>query len=241
MELDLQKIAQLLLRKSWIIVACALIVGVGSYVYSAFVITPLYAAKTTLYVYNNENRKNTATVTSTDITVSQQLVETYIVLLRSNTVLEEVAQRTKLGYSAKQIRGMMTASAENETEIFNVTVHCPVPEHAAVLANTIAEVGKETIVRVVKAGSVEVVDTATVPWSPSYPNEAKNGLIGLLIGAFLAAAVLVIMEIFDTRIKSEESLNENFEIPVICLVPVVDALTPAHPYQTEPAKEGNAK
>ena len=222
MELDLEKLIDILLRRWWIIVVSLIVAAISTLLVSTFLIAPVYSAQATLYVNNSENRQATATITSSDISVSKTLVDTYIVILKSDAVLNDVANQCKLGYTAEEIRPMISASSVNNTEIFQVTVENENPKHAQIIANTLIEVGPSQIIRVVKAGSVEVIDSAIVPTEPSSPNILLNTVVGGLFGLILSIMCVLLFEMLDTRIKTEEDLTDLFTVPVIGVIPSVN-------------------
>ena len=59
-------------------------------------------------------------------------------MIRSDTVLEKVAEASELDVSAAGIRGAMSASQIDETELFKVTITHADPQTAADIANAIA-------------------------------------------------------------------------------------------------------
>ena len=71
---------------------------------------------------------------------------------------------------------------------------------------------------------MEVVDRAVVKMSPVSPNVMKNTVIGLMIGFLLSAGVIVLRELTDTTIRSEEMLLEKMpDIPILAVVPDLTA------------------
>jgi len=223
MELDLKKLFEILLRRWWII-CLAFISGITSaFLITRLFIDPVYSAKATLYVYNSENRQQSSTITSSDLSVSKTLVDTYIVILKSDAVLNEVSKQCDLGYSAEEIRRMISASSVNNTEVFQVTVENKNPHHAQIITNTLIEVAPPQIIRVVHGGSVEVIDSATLPTAPSSPNVLLNTVIGGFLGLMLSVMGAILFEMLDTRIKSEEDLTEIYNIPVIGVIPSINA------------------
>ena len=147
------------------------------------------------------------------------MVSTYVVLLKSDSVLNEVARITDFGYTPAQIRKMIKASAENNTEVMKVTVENTNPVHAQVLTNTLIDVGAEKIVKVMKAGSVEIIDSAKLPIKPSGPNILLNTVIGAMLGAMLSVMAVLLLEMYDTKIKSEDDLKELFKVPILGVIP----------------------
>lgn len=186
-----------------------------------FFITPTYTASCTLYVYSNTDRVSTdSSIGQGELTASQQLVNTYIVVLESDFVLDEVAQNLDLNMTASQLRSMVDCAQINETEIFSVTVTSTSPALAADIANAIADVAPDAIVETIKAGGVSVIDYAKVPSAPSSPNFKLNILIGAMVGLVVTFLVFFIRELFDTTVTEEADLEREFEnIPVIGTIP----------------------
>ncbi|MCD7818887.1 MAG: Wzz/FepE/Etk N-terminal domain-containing protein, partial [Lachnospiraceae bacterium] len=79
--IHLGQLTKLLLRNIWIIILCTLLLCTGAYAYSNICITPLYKSSVKMYVNNTTNSSDTTSITSSDITASQNLVDTYAVVL----------------------------------------------------------------------------------------------------------------------------------------------------------------
>ncbi len=220
-EIDLRKVFSMLKKRIIYIILGTLLVAVISGCITEFFITPNYTASCTLYVYSNTDRVSTdSSIGQGEITASQQLVNTYIVVLESDFVLEEVAQNLELNMTASQLRSMISCSQINETEIFEVTVTSASPALAADIANAIADVAPDAIVETIKAGGVSVIDYAKVPSSPSSPNFKLNIAIGALVGFVVTFLAFFIRELFDTTVTEEADLEREFEdIPLIGTIP----------------------
>ena len=218
MELDLRKLIVILWEKWWIITLSIVVAAVITFGFFFFFVDPVYTSESTMYVYNSETR-TTGSITTGDLTVARNMVSTYVVLLKSDSVLSEVARITNFGYTPLQIKGMIKASAENNTEVMRVTVENTDPVHAQAIANTLLDVGAEKIVNVMKAGSVEIIDSAKLPTAPSGPNILLNTVIGAMLGLMISVMVILLLEMFDTKVKSEEDLKELFNIPILGVIP----------------------
>ncbi|MEG0579332.1 MAG: Wzz/FepE/Etk N-terminal domain-containing protein, partial [Niameybacter sp.] len=190
-EITLQEIFSILWGKVLLIILCTILGGGVAFGITAFVIDPEYTAKVTMYVNNSEGKQD-AYMNINDINASQKLVSTYVEILKSDTVLNKVIEEGGLEYSTGDIREMMSASSVNGTEIFEVKIISKDAKESALIANTIAEVGPEEIIRVVKAGSVELIDPAKVPTAPSSPNVILNTIIGIMLGGVLSVLGVLI-------------------------------------------------
>lgn len=218
LELDLMEILLILIKRIWIILACTIGLGVGVFLISRFLITPQYSASISMYVYNGEKRADQL-ITASDLSTSQKLVQTYIVVLTSNTVLERVSIQLENAYTPEDLRKMIAAASISNTEAFGVTVTNSDPAAAQRIANTIAEFAPDEIIRVVKAGGVEVIDYAVLPVRPSSPHNARNGAIGALLGLILSSLLVIVLAMLDTTVRSEEDLTNKFNLPVLGVIP----------------------
>jgi len=218
MELDLTKTLSALLGKIWIIITVTMLSGIIFFVSSAFFMTPMYTSQALLYVSNMSERKSSI-VTTGDVNVSRELVNTFVVILNSRTVLDKVAEQAGLDYTSTEIKNMISANSVSSTEVFRISVTHSDPAEAQIIADAILKVAPSEVKRVMNAGAVSVIDYATLPLSPSSPNIARNTVLGAFLGAILSCAVIVIMQSLDSRIKNQFILAENFDLPIIGVVP----------------------
>ena len=100
-EIDLLHLAKVLMKKWWLILLVTIITGVASLVGTLFFVTPLYTSDVKFYVNNSDISVGniTASITSGDISAAQSLVDTYIVILKSRSTINDVIQRGGLDYS----------------------------------------------------------------------------------------------------------------------------------------------
>lgn len=219
-DIDLGKIFYMMKKRIIYIILATLITAVAAGCFTEFFIEPKYSASCKFYVYSNTDRVSTQqTISQTELSTSQQLVNTYIVALESDNILENVIEELDLDMTAAQLKGMISCSQINETPFFRVTVSDVSAAQAADIANAIAKVAPEEVVKVIKAGGMTVLDYAKVPSSPSSPNLKKNVLIGALAGFAVAFAGFFIYELFDTTITSEKDIEREFEIPILGTIP----------------------
>ncbi len=217
-EIDLRRLLFVLWQRIWLIGLVGVLCAVLAFGYAWFFITPTYSASTQLYV--NNNYVDSPGFSSSQLVAAQDLAETYMVILESRNVLDVVASKTNLGYTYRQLKSMISASAVNETEVFQVTVIGYDYKHVAVIANAIAEVLPDKIAAVVEGSSVRVVDYAVENPSPVGPSYSRYLLLGAVVGIVLSAAVAVFLDIIDTTITSEDHLNQVYsKYPLLAVIP----------------------
>jgi len=216
-EISLKALFVCVLKKLWIVAITVIVFGCAAFVITTFVITPQYSA--TIRLYADNKTEATSSLTSSDVSAAKSLVDTYITIIKSNSVVDAIAKRSGLEYSAEQIKTMISAKSVNGTEVFDVSVTGAVPEECAVIANEIATLAPSKISRIVNGSSVKIIDSAKVPTSPISPSLPKNVLIACLLGLAISCVSVVIAYMSDTTIYNEDDIKEFCTLPVLGIFP----------------------
>lgn len=227
-QIDIKRMIEVVLDRIVSVVVITIIFGLLAFALSEFLIVPKYESSITMYVNNRrnatENSMETKTMTS-DITASQMLVPTYIEMIKSNNVLQEVADevREKTGekFTVKKIKNMLTAEAVSNTEIIRVSIKTEDSRLAREIANTIADVAPEKIQKFIELSDVRIIDKAKISTSPVSPNVRNNTILGALIGFVLSISFILLRELFDVRVKSVDDLVSSFQFPVLGTIPEI--------------------
>ena len=217
-QININDILSLFARRWWVILLCGLIVGAVTFSFTYFLVAPVYTSSGTLYV-NNVKDKNAINLTQNDIMLSQKLVNTYAEILNSETFRQNISRKLDSEVTSSQLKKMIKMSGVGETEILKVSASSTDPEMARKVVQAILVSAPEEIVRVVKAGSVEIIDNANVPTIPSSPNIQLNTIIGILAGILLSILIIFIIEFFDTTVKDEADLTNKYALPVLGVIP----------------------
>lgn len=218
-EIDLPRLMRALWRRAWAIVLAMLLSGAAAFSYTRFLVTPLYQASALMYVNNSSITVGSTSVSLSDLSASQTLVDTYIVILKTRLTLSEVIRQAELDYAYEDLRDMIDAAPVNSTEIFEITVTSPYPAEAELVANTIVKVLPEKISEIMDGSSVRTVDYAVRPVKKSAPSFTKNTALGLLAGLVLSCGVIVLGELLDEQIRDEEYLTQTYDFPILAAVP----------------------
>ena len=218
-EIDLQKLLLAYLRQAWLIVLCGVIAALGTFYVTANHITPLYRTSVTIYVNNTKSNDVVEYVDGSSLSTSARLVATYVNIIRSDTVLTKVVEKSGLDFTAEEIRGMMTTSQLGNTEMFQVFITYADPVTAAEVANAIAEVAPGEIGNFVEGSSTKIIDYAKIPTTRHSPNYRKNTLLGGIVGIAAAVLYITLRYLLDVRLKDSEDLEMIFDIPVLGQIP----------------------
>ncbi len=225
-EVDLKRLLNAVLKKSWLIAIVAVVCAIIAYLWTFYFVTPQYQSSAMFYVNNSNISMGDASfsITTGDLSAAKSLVNSYIVILETRETLLDVADYSGVARSVEELRSMITAASVNDTEIFKVVVTGPNPAETEKIANAVAYILPKRISGIIEGTSAKVVAAAVVPTAPSTPNYASNTTKGLLLGAVLAAAVIVLLQIFDVSIRSEDDITRICKHPVLASVP--DMTTP---------------
>ncbi len=228
-EINLADVFQILLSK-WVFIliaglVAALIVGLATH----FFIKKKYSAHTTMYVFANSEQNQTGTISSSELAAADNLIKTYQVIVKSNSVLDVVAERFNAEHpehasrnvTASFLSRVTSVSVPTGTKLIQIDIKTENSVLSADIANTFAKYVPDQIVRITKAGGVEIVDYATVPRSPSSPNLTRNVVIGFAAGFILAAIIFLLRAYLDTTIYTSEEVQKVSNCPVIGTIPMI--------------------
>jgi len=135
-EKDPRWFFELIRRELWIVIACMAIAIVVAIIVTQFVL-PAYEATATLLIEPSQDF-NPSDYSS--INAGEQLALTYSQMLVGKPVLLAVIQQLNLDETPDKLEKRITVKPINGTQLIRLTASDSLPEKAATLANTLAEV-----------------------------------------------------------------------------------------------------
>ena len=219
MEIDFQRLLGAVWKRAGVIILVSVLAAVISFLITFFVITPQYESSAMFYVNNNSLSIGNVDISTGDISAAKELVESYIVILNSRTTLNDVIDYAGVNRTYDQMLDMITASAVNSTEIFEIVVTSPDPIEAERIASAICYILPKRIANIIEGTSAKIVDTAVLPSQPSSPSYVNNVALGFLMGFALCLTVIILREIFDVTIREEEDITQHCPYPILTAVP----------------------
>ena len=100
---------------------------------SKFLMTPQYQASALMIV--NTRQDTTANVTSDQLNSASKLVSTYSIIVKSDTVLNQVIANLGLNMSYETLAGKVGVAAVDDTQVMEITVTDANPDGARRCAN----------------------------------------------------------------------------------------------------------
>lgn len=219
-EIDVLSLLRTIWRKKFLILLTAILTTGLAFAYSAFLATPQYDSTTRLYVVN-QSSDNGAGITNQDLQAGSFLVKDYKEIILSQDVLKNVT--TTLGIT-DDIKEKITVNIPVDTRILSITVRDSDPNQAATIANTLRDEAAKKIIEVTKVSDVTTLEAALPAEKPSTPQTKRNLVLGFIVGAFLATALVLVLEVLDDRVKRPQDIEEGLGMTLLGVVPQAEKL-----------------
>lgn len=223
-ELSLWDVAKILFAKiHWVLLA-GVIAAVGVYGIVTIFVTPTYESRVSFYVYNSTNTVSQGTINNSDLQAAESLATTYSKILASNSVLDSVLNdlKTEDSLSRKELSRMVDVAVVSDTQLLEVIVTSTDPKLAYRIANSFARVAPTEIVRITKAGGVEVVDRPEIAAEKSAPRTVFDSAIGFVLGMMLVSVIIILRMLADTTIYLPEDIEKEVSVTILGQIPNIN-------------------
>ncbi|MDE0545402.1 polysaccharide biosynthesis tyrosine autokinase [Microbacterium sp. C7(2022)] len=209
-----------ILRKSWLLIVVATLVGVGAAAAYSLTRTPMYEAQSTVFVSSQGGVTIGELQQGSNFTQSR--VSTYTNLVTTPIVMNPVIAELGLGMTSDQLASQVTASSPTNTSLITITVTDADPVLAADIANALGASLTSAVEAIetpqgsdTSPVSLTRVQDAIPPLSPSSPNVPLNLALGLLVGLAVGVGIAVLRAVLDTRIRTAHDVELVTDRPII--------------------------
>lgn len=216
-ELDLKEIFNMFWTRILQIILIVLIFIVIGILYSYLYVTPQYKAYTTLLLATSTD--DSETITTTDISLNNNLVSTYGELIKSKTVLGEVINNLGIEKTEASLESAVSVSQRKSTQVIEIDVVDKDPYQAKIIANEVAKVFAKKVEEIYKINNIHVVDTAEEPTTPYNINHMKDIVMFAFIGLVVACIYVLIANMLDTTVKNKEDVERKLGLTVLVSIP----------------------
>lgn len=194
-EIDIKDVFYTLIKGYKVILSSIIIFILLAWFYTAYISFPdedSFSVNATMVIHSEQVKVvDGEMIMENVISLSQRMVNTYQVILLSDSVLEKVNNEQGTNIPPPEMREWISVTSPKDSEVLMVTVEHSDPELAAGIANSMMEVAPEVISSTVEVGTVNVVDYAKVPEDPdkvaaNYPlNLSVASVLGFMLGTFI--------------------------------------------------------
>lgn len=216
--MTLLELFKLLRKHLALVVALPIVLAIATAGFSWGSMQNQYTATVSVYVLTAKDDANSNTTAYNDLTASQLMANDIATLAKSETVQKRTAE--SLGMAS--LSGYkISVEAGTTTRVISISVTAGKADAASIVANEIASVLSTVAQDVMGVESVNVVDAAQVPESPSGPPRTMYTAVAFLAGIFLAVAIVVLLDMLNTRVRNPEEAEELLGVPVIGRIPTI--------------------
>ncbi|MAP64008.1 MAG: chromosome partitioning protein [Microbacterium sp.] len=209
-----------ILRKNWLIIVIATLVGVGSAAAYSLTRVPQYEASSTVFVSTQAG--STVSELQQGSNFTQSRMTTYAELVTKPIVTNPVIAELGLGVTSDALSTKVSASNPLNTQLVTITVTDPDPVQAANVANALGASLSSAVEAIENTTGAETspvrltrVEDAIPPLSPSSPNVPLNLALGALVGLAIGVGVAVLRSVVDTRIRTPRDVELVTDTPLI--------------------------
>ncbi len=217
--IEIMMLIRCILDKWKAVVACGLICALIGVIFAAVTYVPTYTS-TISYVINAKSTSNDSTLNPNDFMVAEYLANTYTYVIKSHDFIQRV--KAECGLSEDITRYISSSLVEN-SNIMRVVVRSEDRDKSYNIAHAISLYLPEKAKETVRSGSLDALESPLAPVLPDANNKLfKMGILGLVAGIALAAAVIVVLQLLRKVIMTPNALTEKIDIKLIGSVPHVD-------------------
>lgn len=215
---SVKEIIQLFLRKLWLIIGLSLVLG-SAYAYHYETNIPSqYTSYSTMVIGKPADYKVDG-ISITEVRINREFLSTYTELAKSTTVLTKIIQDLNLGLSPSTLRNRIAISLMNDSELIKITVRDYNPDRAALIANKMVEVFMGNVSELLQISNTQVVDPAVPSRYPIRASILSRFVIGATGGIALSIFIILLLNLFDHKIRSKEALETKYGYAVIATIP----------------------
>lgn len=213
-EIDLKDLFFELLGEWKKICVSTVLAAIIMFIVSAFIITPQYQSTSKLYLVKAD------TISSlTDLQLGTNLATDYMQIIDGRPILDQVIENLELDMTYDELHGMLTFNNPTSSRIIEITVTHPDPQTAKAIADEVADVAADFIKEKMVQDKPSVLQYGYVASAPVSPSVMKNSIIGGVVGAFLAIAIIVITYLLNDTIMTPDDMERKVGLNVLASLP----------------------
>lgn len=214
-EVDLLWLFYALFKKLWLIIAVAVICACSMAGYTYFRIEPTYTSTSTMLVLTKE----TTLSSLADLQLGTQLTKDYTVLITSRPVLNEVIENLDLTMNYKSLRQKISIENPEDTRILTISVTTNNAQQAKAIVDELAQVSSAFIGDKLEVTPPKIIEEGESVGIKTGPSITKNTAIGFVVGALVVCIIIVVLELLNDTIQTEEDIERYLDIPTLAVIP----------------------
>lgn len=205
-------------KRYWLLMLVLVVILGGAFCLRSYRnYSPIYSANAT-FTITSDNSSLYSSSSYLNTRTASQIVNTFPYILNSGILQKKIAE--DLGMET--IPGSITTETLGSTNMITIVVNSSDPQHAYDILQSVIEHYPEVAEPVIGEVFMNLLDMTDVPESASNPPSYKRDIFkGMIVGAALCAAVLLIYAFTRNTIHEEEDFRKMLNIDCICAIPQI--------------------
>jgi capsular exopolysaccharide synthesis family protein len=211
-----------LLREHWRLIIGCLLLGLLGAVVVTYVQPRSYSADVRMYVAWQTTPDSPSSARELAL-LAEQRVLSYQELARSDRISSEVVARLGLPLTAGEVRGKLSANAPLDTVVLSITATDESAARAADIANAagaamvglVGELEQLPDPALLPPVALRVVEPATPPQEPDWPNPPLNLAAGAAFGLLVGVGMVGLRRALDDTVRTAGQLRALTRAPVL--------------------------
>ena len=186
---------------------------------SAKYVTPVYEAKTVLYIGSEDSAMGSIGISLGQLEANSQLLIDYKQIALTRLVIDEVVKNTGLNISYIAFQNNIVIENISDSRLFTVGFRNSDPLIAKKVSDELAKQITVAAAQIVGVENIRILDQALVPQTPVSPNLFLNTMIGGALGLLISLIIVIMMFILKDTVTDEEDIENLIGVSVLGSIP----------------------
>lgn len=223
-EWNTQKILSVLWKGKYLIIVLSVVSAIFGYIYNKNYTVPKYTSTSSiiLSVTNQDTEEivddEKITISAGEISLSEQLMNTYVQIIKSDSVMNKVIENLNLNITSNQLAKSINVAPESKSTVLKISITSDNPKQSVEIISETEKVFFERIEELYNIRSAKVLDEPVIEKTPSNINPKKYAFFGFAIGFVAAITILLVKEFFNSNIKNENDIEGNLKLNVLAKI-----------------------
>ncbi len=218
-EINILDMLFVIRKHIWKIIIAAIVAGALAFVYTITSIVPMYRSTTQILIKDFDTAASNIYMDSTS---KVMLVNNSMEVLNGSHVMQEVIDSLSLDMTTSQLRQCVSISSPEETLVIKISAVHSDPELAKDIASQLGTIANEVLAKNIGITSLSVIEEAETPTYPISPNAVKNTVMGGFAGAFIVAALVILLRLINSNIYNADDVEKSLGLIVFASIPYVE-------------------
>lgn len=225
-EINFKDLIGIFIPKLWIILVVSIVLSAVLGVYTIFVQQDTFTSKASIMV----SKSNSTSINASDIDLSSMVIENLEAVIFSSKFLgkvkDDIKTKDNLTFTTEYLQRVVKLTPNGNTATFDITVTTGDAHNSWVIANRVTENIMGSALFSILPDNFGVIKMSCYE-DPTIGLKNDKGvftklLVGFLIGAVLSMVVIYVVTIFDVVIHDRKKIEDNFDLPVLGVIPRYD-------------------